>query len=94
MGLAVFVKTIAALGAISTLCACAATAPDAVANGYPAAALFPGAKPACRAEQDIPNCTTDGGLAAVGSHGAFPDGGFRDAIISQKEEARRERKRD
>lgn len=69
---------------------CAAISPDAVKNGYPAATLFPGALPQCRADEDVGPCTEDprGQLA---SDEAFPDGGYRDVVrdkIRQKRENR------
>lgn len=58
---------------------CAATSPDAVKNGYPAATLFPGALPECRADEDVGPCTKDP-LDQLVSDEAFPDGGFRDVV--------------
>ena len=70
------------------LSGCAGLSPDAVQNGYPAATLFPGALPQCRAEEDIGPCTTDV-RGQLGSDAAFPDGGYRDVVrdkIRQKKE--------
>ena len=72
-----------------TLGGCAATAPDAVEKGYPAASLFHGALPQCRPNEDIGPCTA-APLSGPNAENAFPDGGFRDAV----REKIRQRKRD
>lgn len=68
---------------------CAATSPDAVKNGYPAATLFPGAVPQCRIDEDIGPCSKDP-LGQVSSGEAFPDGGFRNAVREKIREERRD----
>ena len=75
------------LGLLS-LGGCAATAPDAVENGYPAATLFHGALPQCRADEDIGPCASEP-LVGPNADQAFPDGGYR-AVVRDKIRQKRE----
>lgn len=58
---------------------CAATAPDAVEKGYPAATLFHGALPQCQPKQDVGPCASDP-LIGPNADQAFPDGGYRNVV--------------
>ena len=68
-----------ALALASPLGGCAATAPNAVKDGFPAVTLYHGALPLCRPNEDIGPCTTDP-LGQLSSEEAFPDGGFRRTV--------------